>query len=172
MQIATVLLVAVAACSRAPSRSDERAAAPPPAPVTPTTSRAAAAVPTAKVYLQGAPGEKVVTVEVVQSSGLVQKGLMYRKHLPPEAGMLFLMGDDDDHTFWMKNTLIPLDIMFIDASFTVVGVLENMQPHDEVPKGVGKPSRYVLEVNAGWSKANGVGAGTRVRFEGVEAAAR
>ena len=108
----------------------------------------------------------------VESPGLVQKGLMYRKYMAPDAGMLFLMGDDDDHHFWMKNTLIPLDIMFITADLQVAGSLENMQPHDTNSKGVGKPSRYVLEVNGGYAKAHGIAAGTRVRFEGVEAAAR
>lgn len=126
----------------------------------------------AKVHLESASGTRTVAVEVVRSPGLVQKGLMYRKYLAPEAGMLFLMGDDDDHHFWMKNTLIPLDIMFITADLQVAGILENMQPHDTNSKGVGKPSRYVLEVNGGYAKAHGIAAGTTVRFEGVEAAAR
>ena len=136
------------------------------------SSKVTPAAPTAKVVLEGAQGAVAVTVEVVQSPGLVQKGLMYRKFMPPDAGMLFLMGDTDDHHFWMKNTLIPLDIMFISADLSVAGILENMQPHDTNSKGVGKPSLYVLEVNGGYSKAHGISAGTKVRFEGVEAAAR
>lgn len=131
-----------------------------------------AATPTAKVVLEGAGGASAVTVEVVQSPGLVQKGLMYRKYLDADAGMLFLMGDVDDHYFWMKNTLISLDIMFITTDLQVAGILENMQPHDTNSKGVGKPSLYVLEVNGGYAKAHGISAGTKVRFEGVEAAAR
>ena len=128
--------------------------------------------PTAKVVIEGTTGTSTVVVEVVQSPGLVQKGLMYRKFMPADAGMLFLMGEVDDHYFWMKNTLISLDIMFITADHTVAGILENMKPLDTTSKGVGKPSLYVLEVNGGWAKAHGVSAGTKVRFEGVEAAAR
>jgi uncharacterized membrane protein (UPF0127 family) len=97
---------------------------------------------------------------------------MYRKYLGADAGMLFLMGDVDDHYFWMKNTLISLDIMFITPDLQVAGILENMQPHDTNSKGVGKPSLYVLEVNGGYARAHGISAGTKVRFEGVEAAAR
>ena len=129
-------------------------------------------VPTGKVVLEGTAGASTVTVEVVKSPGLVQKGLMYRKFMAADAGMVFLMGDEDDHYFWMKNTFSPLDIMFISRDFTVAGILENMQPHDTNSKGVGKPSVYVLEVNAGYAKAHGISAGTKVRFEGVEAAAR
>ncbi len=132
----------------------------------------AVAVPTATVQLDGSTGTSSVAVEVVASPGLIQKGLMYRKFLPADGGMLFLMGDEDDHYFWMKNTLIALDIVFITADKSVAGVLENMQPHDTTSKGVGKTSLYVLEVNSGWTKTHGVGAGTKVRFEGVEAAAR
>jgi uncharacterized membrane protein (UPF0127 family) len=133
---------------------------------------AAATVPAARVTAEGKSGKVTVNVEVVKSKGRVQRGLMYRKFLAPDAGMLFLMGDEDDHYFWMKNTLIPLDIIFIKADMTVAGVLENMKPHDTTSKGVGVPSLYVLEVNAGWARANGVGPGTRISFEGVEAAAR
>ena len=113
-----------------------------------------------------------MTVEVVASPGLIQRGLMYRRFLAPEAGMLFLMPDEDDHYFWMKNTLIPLDIVFISADKTVAGILENMQPHDTRSQGVGKRSIYVLEVNAGWTRAHGVGPGTRITFDGVDDAAR
>ena len=136
------------------------------------SNAATAPAPSARVTAQGASGAITVTVEVVQSPGLVQRGLMYRKFLGPDAGMLFLMDSEDDHYFWMKNTLIPLDIIFIKSDMTVAGILENMQPHDTRSKGVGVASRFVLEVNAGWSKAHGVGPGTRISFDGVEAAAQ
>ncbi len=166
------VLVALFACSRAPAQGEDRGSVAIPGSNASASGGTAPAGSTAKVILEGATGPTSVTVEVVRSPGLVQKGLMYRKFLPADAGMIFLMGDEDDHHFWMKNTLIPLDIMFISADHTVVGVLENMQPLDTTSKGVGKPSVYVLEVNGGWAKAHGVGAGTKVRFDGVEAAAR
>ena len=138
----------------------------------PGSSVAQATVPTAKVTLAGTTGPSVVTVEVVASPGLIQRGLMYRKFLGPDAGMLFMMPDEDDHQFWMKNTLISLDIMFISADMKVAGVLYDMQPHDTTSRGVGAPSKYVLEVNGGWAKAHGVSAGTSVTFDGVDAARR
>lgn len=169
-----VVMLMGAACSHAPANGEDRGsvAKQQVSGSASGSSTATPAAPTAKVVLEGAQGAVAVTVEVVQSPGLVQKGLMYRKFMPADAGMLFLMGDTDDHHFWMKNTLIPLDIMFISADLSVAGILENMQPLDTNSKGVGKPSRYVLEVNGGYSKAHGISAGTRVRFEGVEAAAR
>ncbi len=140
----------------------------PPAP----PDASAPPVATAKVYLEGSAGTATVAVEVVRSPGMVQRGLMYRKYLAPDDGMLFLMGDEDVHHFWMKNTFIPLDILFIGRDLRVAGILHDMKPQDTASKGVGKPSLYVLEVNAGWSKTHGVGPGTVVRFDGVEAVAR
>lgn len=135
-------------------------------------SAAQAPAPVATVTLAGTTGASKVTVEVVASPGLIQRGLMYRKFLGADDGMLFLMGDDDDHHFWMKNTFIPLDIVFISSDLKVAGILENMQPHDTRSRGVGKLSRYVLEVNAGWTRAHGVSAGTSITFDGVDAAKR
>lgn len=167
------LFLIAAACSRAPAHSSDAAGhgtAPSPAPS--SAQVPAVTVPTATITLTGASGPIVVNAEVVKSPGRVQKGLMYRKFLGPDAGMLFLMGDEDDHHFWMHNTLIPLDIMFITRDLKVAGILENLQPLDDTSRGVGKPSLYVLEVNAGWAKAHGVAAGAAVTFAGVDAAAQ
>jgi hypothetical protein len=68
----------------------------------------------------------------------------------------------------MRNTLIPLDMLFIGSDMKVVGIVENAEPLTETPlRTVHKPSLYVLEVNGGWSKANSVTAGAQVRFENV-----
>jgi uncharacterized membrane protein (UPF0127 family) len=156
------LLVTLAACTKA-------AAPPEPAPVAPPVQPVAQQQPDLRprVIVTGPRGDIAVAVEVVDTDPLIEKGLMYRQHLPPDEGMLFVMGAEDDWRFWMRNTLIPLDILFIKRDMTVAGVLENMRPLDEHSKGVGTPSLYVLEVNAGWSKAHGVGAGARVAFERV-----
>ena len=166
------LFALAVACTRAPAHSGV-SDGPGSGTAAPVAQVAApAAVPTATLTLAGAAGPAVVHAEVVKSPGRLQKGLMYRKFLPPDAGMLFLMGEEDDHHFWMHNTLIPLDIMFISRDLKVVGVLESVQPLDETSRGVGKPSLYVLEVNGGWAKAHGVGAGTAITFDGVDAAAQ
>ena len=121
-----------------------------------------------RVVIAGESGPAAVRVEVVSTDPEIERGLMYRQHLPPDDGMLFLMGAEDDWHFWMKNTLIPLDIVFITRDFKVAGVLEHMKPLDRTSKAVGKPSLYVLEVNAGWTKAHGVQSGAAVTFEGVK----
>jgi uncharacterized protein len=65
----------------------------------------------------------------------------------------------DDHKFWMHNTCIPLDLMFIDEDGLVVGIVENAPTLNDESRGVGCPSVYVLEVNAGWARRHGVKAG-------------
>lgn len=121
----------------------------------------------AKVYLTGPQGEVPVTVEVVATQPKIMKGLMYREHLPLENGMLFLMGEEYDHAFYMRNTLIPLDMIFIAKDMTIAGIVENAEPKTETLRRVGKPSVYVLEVNGGWTAARQIKAGAKVRFEGV-----
>lgn len=86
----------------------------------------------------------------------IQNGLMGVRHLAPDSVALFDMGYNADHQFYMKDTLIPLDIIFVRDDGLVVGVLENMRPHDDTSKGVGKTSQYVLEAPAGYVRRNGV----------------
>lgn len=117
-------------------------------------------------------GDKVVQVEVVKSPQAITQGLMYRQYMPPEQGMLFLMGETKEHTFWMHNTLIPLDMMFITKDFVIAGIVDSATPQTDDIRTVGQESLYVLEVNGGWSKAHGVVAGTNVEFAGIDAAAR
>ena len=112
-------------------------------------------------------GDVTVQAEVVATAAKIQQGLMYREHLAPDGGMLFLMGRDHDWSFYMRNTLIPLDIIFITRDMTVAGVAANAVPRTETLRSVGKPSLYVLEVNAGWAAKHQVAAGTKVRFDRV-----
>jgi uncharacterized membrane protein (UPF0127 family) len=92
---------------------------------------------------------------------------MERRELGADAGMLFLFDETSDHAFWMKNTLIPLDMLFIAEDGRIVGVVARAIPGDLSPRSAGGASRYVLEVNGGWAAAHGVGAGDRVHFENV-----
>ena len=138
----------------------------PPAPSSATSDSPPAA--TAKVVLATPDGEVPVSVEVVSTPAKVEKGLMFREHLPPDDGMLFIMGTERDHAFWMKNTLISLDIIFIAKDLTVAGVGQNAVPRSEALIKVGAPSLYVLEVNGGWAAKHKVGAGTKVRFVDVK----
>lgn len=76
--------------------------------------------------------------------------------------MLFLFDREDQHTFWMKNTFIPLDMIFVDSAHRVVGIVKRATPHDETSRGVGRPSRYVIEVNGGFADENRIRVGSRV----------
>jgi hypothetical protein len=81
--------------------------------------------------------------------------------------MIFLFGHRRDHSFWMKNTCLPLDMIFIDRDGLIVGIEENVPTLNEGSYRVGCPSVVVLEVNAGWSRRHGVTAGQQVRIGGV-----
>jgi uncharacterized protein len=100
-----------------------------------------------------------VEAEVVRSQHDTMRGLMYRTSLPEERGMLFDLGVREDHKFWMHNTCIPLDLLYVDEDGLIVGIVENAPTLNDDPRGVGCPSRYVLEVNAGWARRHGVKAG-------------
>lgn len=108
-------------------------------------------------------GEATVTVELATTPAEIAHGLMYRDHLPYDAGMLFLMGSDAVWAFYMRNTLIPLDIIYITRDWTVAGVISNAEPCTETRRSVYKPSSYVLEVNGGWAADHQIAAGAKVR---------
>jgi hypothetical protein len=120
------------------------------------------------VILYPANGAAVrVRVELARTAGQRSMGLMYRKKLGAARGMLFLFEQDDRHRFTMRNTSIPLDMIFIDASPAVAGIIENTKPYASGPFGIDRPARYVLEVNAGFSARHGIAAGDRVAFAHV-----
>jgi YVTN family beta-propeller protein len=106
-----------------------------------------------------------VFVEVPDDREEFARGLMFRKHLPWNAGMLFAYSDEETRSFWMKNTLIPLDMMFVDSSSRIVDIKENVPPceQDECPSYPSKePAQYVLEVNAGFVQDKGVKIGDQL----------
>jgi hypothetical protein len=107
--------------------------------------------------------DKEIWVEVARTPEELSRGLMGRKHLGKDEGMLFTFATEDYHGFWMKNTLIPLSIAFIDKQGRVVWITD-MKPltlDSHVPP---RPILYALEMNKGWFSSNGVKAGDTVRF--------
>lgn len=108
-----------------------------------------------------------VLVEVVDTPEARNRGLMYRKELPEGHGMLFLFENEANHTFWMKNTEIPLDLLFLGPGGHVVGVHENAVPYSTEPIAVAAPSKSVLEVPAGFVKRHGISIGDRAGIENV-----
>lgn len=116
-----------------------------------------------QITLRGDWGQARLTIEVAADDESRALGLMYRESLPTMAGMLFVYPSARRVGFWMKNTLIPLDMLFIDATGTVTGVHEMAIPHDERPIFGGDDTLAVLEINGGLARRLGLGAGTQVQ---------
>jgi uncharacterized membrane protein (UPF0127 family) len=148
------------------------------APVLPPPAKASACPPdpegipklkTAQVAFPEAATRPKVDVEIVTTEREIQRGLMYRMSMPEDHGMLFRLEERRDHTFWMHNTCLPLDMMFVDDDGLIVGIVEGAEPLTDSTRSVGCPSSWVLEVNAGWSRRHGVRAGQKM---GIPPAAR
>ena len=106
-----------------------------------------------------------VFVEVTDDREEHMTGLMFRQHLPWNAGMLFAFNSEEPRSFWMKNTLIPLDMIFVDDNSEIVDIIENVPPCEQDPCPVypsEQPAQYVLEVNAGFVQQNAVQVGDRL----------
>lgn len=116
-----------------------------------------------------ARGPVTVSLEVAATPAAQQRGLMYRTALADDHGMLFVFPDARPHDFWMKNTLIPLDMIFIAADGRVVGIRAETPPLSTAPIGVAEPSRWVLEVPGGYAARRGIAAGDTVELRGVRA---
>jgi uncharacterized membrane protein (UPF0127 family) len=109
-----------------------------------------------------------VAVELARSESERARGLMYRHALESGHGMLFLFPQTDRLKFWMRNTYIPLDMIFLDEDRRVVYVEENAKPLTDTPRGPEAPSRYVVEVPGGWARARGIDEGATAQFVGVQ----
>ena len=88
-------------------------------------------------------------------------GLMQRRSMAPNHGMLFVFTEAQRHCMWMKNTLLPLSVAFMDAEGRILNI-EDMQPQTETNHCAAKPARFALEMNLGWFKQKGFGPGTRI----------
>ena len=106
-------------------------------------------------------------VEIANNDASREQGLMFRAFMPPDRGMLFEFDRNEPVSFWMKNTVIPLSVAFIDAKGQIVSIHE-MLPHTDNPHCAASPARYALEMNAGWFRAKGIQRG--IRISGVEKA--
>jgi uncharacterized membrane protein (UPF0127 family) len=121
-----------------------------------------------EVVLLARAGELHVKVELARAEPERQRGLMFRQSLEGGRGMLFLFEHPEHLKFWMKNTYIPLDMIFISADRRIVGIEQNAEPLTLQPRGPDADSQFVLEVPGGWTLAHGVEPGQNVRFVGVD----
>ncbi len=116
-------------------------------------------LPKIPVYLK----EKEIWVEVVRTPEERAQGLMGRKHLGEDEGMLFIFEKEDYHSFWMKNTLIPLSIAFVDREGKILRIAA-MEPLTLESHPPPRPILYALEMKKGWFSANGVQVGDMLKF--------
>jgi uncharacterized membrane protein (UPF0127 family) len=123
-------------------------------------------VPRVELERQGAEPVSV-RVEVADDDDERARGLMFRRHLAPDAGMLFVFEEPKTASFWMKNTFIPLDVLFIGEDLTILGIVTDTVPLSEDSIEIDQPSRYVLEVNAGFVRTHGIVAGSEIALVGV-----
>lgn len=107
----------------------------------------------------------LLNVELAKTSKQAARGLMNRKSLPKDQGMLFMFGKEDKFSFWMKNTLIPLDMIFIDKNGNINHIHSNARPLDETLITSPKKAYAVLEINGGQSDEWGIKVGDKVLHE-------
>jgi uncharacterized membrane protein (UPF0127 family) len=153
------------------------AGAPAPTPNPPASSSSAptraakgepqVGLPRGVVILQGAGPAHRFDVQVAATPRQREKGLMFVEHLDDDAGMIFFFDRSEPLSFWMKNTLIPLDMLFIDENLVVKGIVENAEPLTTTPRRIAGATRFVLELNGGTSRRLGLAPGDRVSFEGI-----
>jgi hypothetical protein len=102
-----------------------------------------------------------IEAEVAATQATRMTGLMNRRTMAPQRGMLFVFDEARQHCMWMKNTFIPLSVAFLDEGGRIINV-EDMRPHSEDNHCAARPARYALEMNLGWFKARSLGPGAAI----------
>lgn len=131
---------------------------------------AAAGCDPARVRLDASGGPVVFAVEIADDPAEMARGLMFRDRLAREAGMLFVYDPPQPATFWMKNTMIPLDMVFIDDAGRVLNVEAGAVPYSLAARSSSGPVRAVLEINGGLAAELGIGPGTQAAHPAFAAA--
>ena len=123
----------------------------------------------ARITFENGNGDKIkILAEIADSSEERQTGLMYRKYLGQKKGMIFVFPAESNYSFWMKNTLIPLDMIFVDGDFEIVDIIENVPPCKNNPCPNYTPNGdalYVIEVNADFSEKYGINLGDKIEVQ-------
>jgi len=128
-----------------------------------TVSAAGSAdLPTETIKVQTAHGAHAFNVEIAADPASQERGLMYRDTMPADHGMLFDFHQPEVVAFWMKNTKLPLDMVFIRADGTISTITENATPYSTKQIPSAEPVRAVLEINGGRAGALGIEPGDRV----------
>jgi uncharacterized membrane protein (UPF0127 family) len=120
---------------------------------------------TARVDFRKADGSytQPFYLEVAKTEGQRRRGLMFRKSLPYNGGMIFIFPKEEVRSFWMMNTYVSLDMIFLSSDWKVQGILESVPILNEEPRRIDKPSKYVIELPAGSAKKYGIEPGQVAR---------
>lgn len=153
LRVVVASLIAVLIIGDLPSAGSAQQPPPPPA----------VSFEKSSLVIDTAGGPRKFDVELALTPQQHQRGLMFRQKLGAEEGMLFDFGSVQPLSFWMANTLIPLDMLFIDADGTILRVHANAQPLSTRNIDSGSPARAVLEINGGAARLLGIKAGDKVR---------
>ena len=108
---------------------------------------------------------KLIQIQIADNNDERTQGLMWRKYMPEDDGMLFIFDDEEPLTFWMKNTYIPLDMVFADKSGKIVSIYPEATPLSEASIPSVKPAKYVVEVNGGFCARHGITPGDKIEYE-------
>jgi uncharacterized membrane protein (UPF0127 family) len=108
--------------------------------------------------------QEKLTIEIADNEAETTQGLMFRRSMPDSCGMVFIFPDSQPRNFWMKNTYLPLDILFLDESKKIVTIQANRTPFSEEQIPSFENAKYVLEVNAGYCKRKGIEKGDIVKW--------
>jgi len=106
-------------------------------------------------------GMHLIRAEVASDFSTRARGLMHRASMPPNGGMLFVFEQPEIQCMWMKNTLIPLSVAFLDERGAIINIAD-MEPHSERTHCAVRPASYALEMNRGWFSARGIKPGMRL----------
>ena len=112
-------------------------------------------------------GQHTLTAEVANTDATRATGLMHRRMLPENRGMLFVFPEVALHGMWMMNTYLPLSVAFLDREGVIINIAD-MTPHTQTTHGAARPAKYALEMNQGWFRKRGIKPGDKV--EGVDRA--
>lgn len=110
---------------------------------------------------------KSYRLEVADTQSKRSLGLMYRDKLEEDSGMIFIFPESREITMWMKDTRISLDMIFLDSNFRIQGIVESTKPFSTESLGIGKESKYVIELKAGEAKKHGLSSGQMVRAKNL-----
>ncbi len=117
-----------------------------------------------RVDMISSNGTVTINVDIADTPQEQQQGLMHRASMDEDHGMLFIFNGDTPQSFWMKNTPLPLDMIFVDSGLAIVDINHNAKPNSENVFTSRQPCKYVVEVNGGFCEAHGIAIGDRIKI--------